>query len=93
MLDHEPRYRNILRVGEIPWVKFHKVQGSILYPATGMIIMPIEALFQKADRTQEIEGHELRDMLIGKAIIVPESDDGIETMLYAHGYYSIQTII
>jgi acyl transferase domain-containing protein len=89
MLDDEPRYRNILRVGEVPWVKFHKVQGSILYPAAGMVIMPIEALSQRSDRTQEIEGYELRDVLIGKAIVVPESDDGIETMLslkpYRHG--------
>ncbi|OBT66706.1 Type I Iterative Polyketide synthase (PKS) [Pseudogymnoascus sp. 23342-1-I1] len=77
----EPRYRNILKLIETPWVESHKVQGSILYPAAGMMIMAIEAACQKANPTQEVEGYELRDVLIGKAIVVPQDEAGIETML------------
>ncbi|KAM7215806.1 polyketide synthase [Rhypophila decipiens] len=82
LVQQEPRYRNIIRITEAPWVQYHKVQGSILYPAAGMMITAIEAMCQKADPTQEIEGYELRDVLIGKAIVVSQEDeDGVETML------------
>lgn len=77
----EPHYRNVLKLNEIPWVEDHKVQGTILYPAAGMMIMAIEASAQQADATKDIEGYELRDVLIGKAIVIPVDDSGTETML------------
>ncbi|KAF9875052.1 hypothetical protein CkaCkLH20_07318 [Colletotrichum karsti] len=80
-IDREPRYRNILKIAEVPWVQDHRVQGSILYPAAGMMIMAIEAICQKADEHQPIEGYELRDVIIGKALVVPQDEDGVETML------------
>ncbi|KAK8045422.1 hypothetical protein PG993_005446 [Apiospora rasikravindrae] len=83
LLDHEPRFRNILRGSEVPWMRQHKVHGTTLYPATGMLVMAIEAMRQKFGPGREIEGYELRDVLIGKALIVPEVDDEgrVETML------------
>ena len=59
----------------------HRVQGIILYPAAGMMAMAIDAMCQKADPSQEVSGYELRDVLFVKALIVPEDDDGVETML------------
>lgn len=77
----EPRWRNIVRLNESPWVEFHKVHGTILYPAAGMLVMAIEAACQSADPTKEIDGYELRNVLIGEAIAIPPYDPGIETML------------
>ena len=77
----EPLFRNIMKLGEIPWVEDHKVQGTILYPAAGMMVMAIEAAAQRRDTTREIDGYELRDVLIGKAIVIPADDSGTETML------------
>lgn len=85
----EPRYRNILRLNEAPWMAGHRVQGSCLYPAAGMMIMAIEALAEKADATRNIRGYELRDVLVNKAIVIPSDERGIETMLsikpFRHG--------
>ncbi|KAI1483080.1 putative polyketide synthase [Daldinia eschscholtzii] len=80
-LVNEPRYRNTIRVAEVPWVEQHKVQGSILYPAAGMITMAIEAMFHNAAKDREIDSYELRDVIVGKAIVVPNDEDGVETML------------
>lgn len=80
-IDREPRFRNILRLAELPWAQHHKVQGTVLYPAAGMMIMAIEAMCQKADANQEIEGYELRDVIIGKALVLPQEEDGVEVML------------
>lgn len=44
--ENEPRWRNILRIADIPWLSDHKVQGSIVFPATGYIVMAIEAISQ-----------------------------------------------
>lgn len=76
----EPSWRNYLRVEEMPWMEHHKVQGSILYPLAGMIVMVIEASKQVADKTREIEGYELRDVAVLQAMIVPV-DDPVETKL------------
>lgn len=45
------------------------------------MIMAIEAACQKVDPAREIEGYELRDILIGKAILIPQDDPGVETMI------------
>ncbi|OAQ57609.1 polyketide synthase [Pochonia chlamydosporia 170] len=88
-IPDEPRYRNILRLSEVPWIKHHKVQGACLYPAAGMVIMAIEAMSQKADSTRKIKAYDLRDIIINKAIVVPVEDRGIEAMLtikpFRHG--------
>ncbi|PKX97535.1 type I polyketide synthase [Aspergillus novofumigatus IBT 16806] len=80
-VDIDPRWRNIIRLNEAPWIEHHKVQGSILYPAAGMMVAAIEAMKQNADPDREIEGFELRDILIGKAIVVPADDPGVEMVL------------
>ena len=77
----EPLFRNVMKINEIPWVEHHKVQGTILYPAAGMLVMAIEAAAQTADPTRKVEGYEVRDALIGKAIVIPPDDVGTETML------------
>ena len=43
--------------------------------------MAVEPVCQKADPTRVIAGYELRDILIGKAILVPEDISGVELML------------
>ncbi|TQW02595.1 polyketide synthase [Cordyceps javanica] len=88
-IPDEPRYRNILRLKEVPWMASHSVQGSYLYPAAGMMVMAIEALAAKADNTKRIKGYELRDIIINKAMVIPTSERGIETILslkpFRHG--------
>ncbi|TAQ90647.1 hypothetical protein B7494_g1069 [Chlorociboria aeruginascens] len=77
----EPRWRHIIRKTENPWVQDHKVQSSVLYPAAGMITMGIEAARQVADEEKIIKGYEIRDFNIGKAIVLPQHEDGIETIV------------
>ena len=77
----EPRWRNFIRPSEIPWVVDHKVQSSILYPAAGMIVMTIQAAKQIAKEDKEVEAYEFRDVNIGKALIVPQDEEGVETIL------------
>ncbi|TVY91566.1 Fusaridione A synthetase [Lachnellula willkommii] len=40
----EAQWRNRLSPKEIPWLQGHKLQGQIIFPATGYIVMAIEAV-------------------------------------------------
>ncbi|KAF5643482.1 polyketide synthase [Fusarium tjaetaba] len=44
--DIDYTWRNLLRLGEIPWLKDHCLEDQIVFPATGYMAMAIEALSQ-----------------------------------------------
>ncbi|WYZ36704.1 hypothetical protein EsH8_II_000210 [Colletotrichum jinshuiense] len=82
----DPTWRNFLRCNENPWIREHKVQGDILYPGAGIVVMAIEASRQLAEEsaTEEVYGYELRDVAIDTALRVPDTDKGIEVMIQLH---------
>jgi acyl transferase domain-containing protein len=77
----EPRWRHFLRVSDNPWIRDHVVHSSILYPASGILAMPLQALWTLADPNKEVESIQLRDVHIVKAIIVPDDQFGLEVFL------------
>ena len=75
----EPRWRNYIRPAEIPWVRDHRIQADMVYPAGGFIAMAIEAASQYAMQSGiEASGYILRNISIGHALVIPEDD--VETM-------------
>lgn len=72
----EPRWRNYIRVVEIPWLRDHKIQSNIVYPAAGYIAMAIEAASQHssgASSNSVITGYLLRDVSIQSALVINET--------------------
>ena len=90
----EPRWRNHIRVAEIPWVKDHKIQSNIVYPAAGYVVMAIEASSQQASTKRTLSrttGYILREITFGAALIIDEQSDS-EVILSMRPYTdSIQT--
>ncbi|KAL4890134.1 ketoacyl-synt-domain-containing protein [Aspergillus ambiguus] len=80
--EYEARWRQFFRLKENPWIEDHCVQGQIVYPAAGMIVMALEAVAEITRPDKPVEGYELRDVVIKNAIIVPRSDEGVETILH-----------
>ncbi|KAI1412955.1 polyketide synthase-like protein [Hypoxylon sp. FL1857] len=39
-------WRNILQLGEVPWMRDHKVESQVIFPASGYLAMAIEAISQ-----------------------------------------------
>lgn len=79
----EPRWRNYLRVSEIPWLLDHKIQSDIVFPAAGYICIAIEAAMQLVKDIGEIAGFVLQKVSIRSALIIPETV-GIEIMTSLH---------
>ncbi|KAK5657389.1 hypothetical protein OQA88_2959 [Cercophora sp. LCS_1] len=81
--DYAPIWRHIIRAGELPWVHDHIVQGATVYPAAGFVAMAIEAMRQlHADEADRVSGYMLREVEILKALVIPESERGVEVQLF-----------
>lgn len=78
----EAKWRHFIRVSDLPWVEQHKINGTTLYPAAGMMIMAIEAARQLADPVRELAGFILRDVAFQTALTIPSSAHGIEVNLH-----------
>ncbi|KAL4905457.1 hypothetical protein BDW74DRAFT_185021 [Aspergillus multicolor] len=78
-------WRRTVRVSELPWVRDHMVQGSIVYPGSGYVCLAIEAANQLAKvkaksgtGPDRIAGFRLRDVDFMSALVIPDSGEGVE---------------
>lgn len=77
-----PSWRNYIRASEIPWVKDHSIQDSVVYPAAGYLVMAIEAANQRATaRNINVAHYKLREVTFGQALVVPEQPEEVETFI------------
>lgn len=60
----DAKWRQFIRLNEMPWADQHVVNGTILYPGAGMLVMAIEAAKQLSSEIGEIDGYTLRDVFI-----------------------------
>ena len=74
-------WRHFIRPSEIPWVRDHVVQSDMVYPGAGCIVMAIEAMRQILDLERETVGYYLKDIEIMKALVIPDTPDGVEVQL------------
>ncbi|KAI9162660.1 reducing type I polyketide synthase [Paramyrothecium foliicola] len=80
----EAKWRNCIRPTLLPWIEDHKINGTILYPAAGMLVMAMEAAKQVADSTKGIESLVLKDVTFESTISIPLSTTsaGVEVNLF-----------
>lgn len=70
----EPRWRSIIRLDDLPWLRDHRVQSEVVFPMAGYISMAIEAASQynllqgKANGVSYI----LREVLVKYPLILSE---------------------
>ncbi|KAF4889745.1 Highly reducing polyketide synthase azaB [Colletotrichum fructicola] len=80
-----PTWRHFLKASELPWLRDHLVQSDIVYPGAGGISMAIEAIRQLSDSDVDtIDGYCLRDIQISNALVIPDTEAGIEVQLSLH---------
>ena len=77
--DLEAEWRHFIRVSEMPWVEDHVINGSLIYPAAGMLVMAIEAVNQVSDKSRTVRAFRMRDVRFQRALTVPTDSNGIET--------------
>ncbi|KAL7905224.1 putative PKS-NRPS protein [Trichoderma velutinum] len=83
--DSELRWRNVLKLSEMPWLRGHEVLGEVLLPGASYVSIAVEAAnsmavtIDKAIRLIEVE-----NVNILRPVVVPEGVDGVETLFTTH---------
>ncbi|OTA97786.1 hypothetical protein M434DRAFT_26522 [Hypoxylon sp. CO27-5] len=77
----EPRWRNTLKTSSITWLEDHKINGEILYPAAGMLVMAIEGITQVLNG-RTITGYEFKDVHFRSALPITTDDSGIDVQFH-----------
>lgn len=90
--DLEPRWRNIIRSEDLPWLEQHKVQGVIVYPMSGFVSMAVEAMkFRAEARGLRVDRYAMRQIHTSRPLFVPV-DIPVETMVTLRPYNESATI-
>ncbi|KAI9035214.1 lovastatin nonaketide synthase [Aspergillus affinis] len=77
--ESEMKWRNFLKVNELPWLKNHQIQGQAVFPAAGYACMAWEATMELSiDRA--IRLFEIHDLVIGRSILFDQSLVGEEVI-------------
>lgn len=83
----ELKWKNAIRLSELPWLRHHMVRGSMIYPGAGYVAMAVEAVRQKKELfSQSLQDYTLRDVSFPKALLVPDTADGIEISFVLRPY-------
>ena len=90
--DLEPRWRNIIRSEDLPWLEQHKVQTNIVYPMSGFISMAVEATkSRKESQGLGFDRYLMREIHTTRPLIIP-ADTAVETMVTLRPYNESATI-
>ncbi|TVY82373.1 Reducing polyketide synthase FUB1 [Lachnellula suecica] len=78
------RWTNFFKLSELPWAADHKINGAVVYPAVGMVIMAAEAAKQlaQASTNRLINGYRVSKGYFSAALVIPTAAEGIETHLH-----------
>lgn len=76
-----PQWRYFIRTKELPWTEDHKINGAILYPASGMLVMAAEAARQMIIPAGSIEGYQFRNVKFSTALNIPQSRGELEARI------------
>ncbi|KAI5201821.1 polyketide synthase [Aureobasidium subglaciale] len=65
----EAQWRNVVRLSGVPWLREHKVQGHVVYPAGGFMAMAVEAAGRHASEMGvEVDEYIIREVTTSRAL-------------------------
>ncbi|KAL4798426.1 hypothetical protein BDV19DRAFT_386313 [Aspergillus venezuelensis] len=77
-----PTWRHLLRLKELPWLRDHVVQGSIIFPGAGYLSMALEAMRQIVASSPAsigpVLGYQLENIDIQRALVLEDNDESVE---------------
>ncbi|KAF2971310.1 hypothetical protein GQX73_g2264 [Xylaria multiplex] len=77
-----PRWRKHLSLESAPWIKDHEVMGTVIYPATGMLAMALDAAMHTRQEDREVSGFYIQHCQFISPIIVGKNwDDSTEVIV------------
>ncbi|KAI1326775.1 putative polyketide synthase [Xylariaceae sp. FL0255] len=78
----DARWRHFMKIEDVPWAKQHVVNGSMLYPGAGMLMMAVEAAGQLAvSKNKVVRGYTLQDVHLTAAMDLSAGTFEVQTRL------------
>ncbi|KAF5254445.1 hypothetical protein FANTH_703 [Fusarium anthophilum] len=78
----EPRWKNFWSIDSSAWTGDHKISDTVLFPASGMLVMAIEAAQEMVSSDRAVFGYNIEKAEFMNPIIVPETwEDRLETQV------------
>jgi acyl transferase domain-containing protein len=77
----EARWTNRVILGQAHWLKDHEINGLIIYPAAGFMVMALEAVRQVYDGQSSVIGYKMKDIKFPKAVTLSQDPRGTELQL------------
>ncbi|KAK6949038.1 hypothetical protein Daesc_009110 [Daldinia eschscholtzii] len=72
-------WRNVLRPSEMPWIRDHKIEDQVVFPATGYLALAMEAVTRaraaSGNPLHEGATFDLHNVSINSAMVVSEDND------------------
>ena len=81
---HEVHWKQLLRLSELPWLAGHRIQGEVLFPASGYLLMIYEAATHLVDNQQPLRLLEMHDINIVRAMRLEDDSSGLEVVFTIH---------
>ena len=84
------KWRHVIRSVENPWIRDHRSNDTVLYPASGMIVMAIEAMRQLVGggggggSSRPVRGYLVTEVFIHRALLLSLDSEGTETEISLH---------
>ncbi|KAI1130710.1 polyketide synthase-like protein [Nemania abortiva] len=91
-------WRNVLHLSELPWLRDHRVESQIIFPATGYLCVAMEAMSQVYSRSLPSKSHrgsfnfQFHDVSINAALVLAESDAEADKNIELHTSLSPQKL-
>src|SRR5947207_3040896 len=81
-LPNNPKWRNVIRKREVPWLNEHQIEGRVIFPAAGYISMAIEAAVRLPGKERNnIKDIHLRDVVGMAPLALTDAESGNEVFL------------
>nr|ALQ32891.1 putative polyketide synthase [Fusarium poae] len=82
--EFELRWRNVLKLSEMPWLRGHTVLEEVLLPGASYVSIAVEAgRHLAADADKALGVVEVENIEILRPVVVPDNNTGVETLFTA----------
>ncbi|KAK0634886.1 polyketide synthase-like protein [Bombardia bombarda] len=71
-------WRNVLRLREVPWLRDHKLESQIVFPAAAYLAMAMEAVSQIRESAAANQSFHFRNVSINAALVLSDDDADME---------------
>jgi len=79
--EYEARWNNRIILNQSSWLGDHQVNGRIIFPAAGFVVMALEAVRQLHEDRKHIAAYQMRGVRFLKAVTISHENQGTQLQI------------